>query len=568
MFEYMYSPPSMNLKLENATTSTDIVPTTRRTARSVTASTKSGAARGSMGPLVDSNIDRYLEVQRRGLSCAGPGSAPKRCAIIGAGVAGLTAASVLHKAGHEVFLLEQLDRVGGRVHTVRDDYQDWAEAGAMRISRSHKCVLNFVELFGLETQPFVSWSPKGWYYLFGKIISIQDYIRNPLPHHRWLVDELGWELNSEMLCENNPKTLAHMWEGLVQNILEESGYGDTFEEQQTAWEYLARKYDISLREYLSSVAGWKSGTLKLFGLIGTGINGYQSTFDLSFLENIREELSLRKCWRESTVEFVEIVGGNDQLPRALAGTLGNSKILLNSTVESIEECRDRSATNRYRINYRKEGSKVAENIDVDYVVCTVPFSSLKHIQKIPEWPEEITHAINDLHYAQGAKVLLQFSARWWNDPRGPLRFENGGALTTDLMLRNIYFPLQNTDSGRGVVLASYTWEDDAKWWVAKSEADQVQEALEQLHQFISQIPLGSGQKKIDIRDYFLGGFTWSGSYSFFKPGQLTKMQLRLLEPVEGIYFAGEHASFEHAWIEGAVQSGMRAAIQIHQATSL
>jgi monoamine oxidase len=34
-------------------------------------------------------------------------------------------------------------------------------------------------------------------------------------------------------------------------------------------------------------------------------------------------------------------------------------------------------------------------------------------------------------------------------------------------------------------------------------------------------------------------------------------------PEGRIYFAGEHASLYHAWIQGAIESGLRAASEIH-----
>jgi len=37
------------------------------------------------------------------------------------------------------------------------------------------------------------------------------------------------------------------------------------------------------------------------------------------------------------------------------------------------------------------------------------------------------------------------------------------------------------------------------------------------------------------------------------------------EPEGRIHFAGEHASLAHAWIQGATESGLRTAHEVHQA---
>ena len=92
---------------------------------------------------------------------AGPRSlqrtgAPKRVIIIGAGLAGLSAAYELTKAGHDVTVLEARTRPGGRVHTLRDAFAEglYAEAGATRVPNHHHFTIKYVELFGLTLDSF------------------------------------------------------------------------------------------------------------------------------------------------------------------------------------------------------------------------------------------------------------------------------------------------------------------------------------------------------------------------------------------------------------------------------
>ena len=74
---------------------------------------------------------------------------PQRVVIVGAGMAGLVAAHELLRAGHDPVLLEGQARVGGRVYTLREPFSDglYAEAGAMRIPRSHLLTLAYCEQF-------------------------------------------------------------------------------------------------------------------------------------------------------------------------------------------------------------------------------------------------------------------------------------------------------------------------------------------------------------------------------------------------------------------------------------
>ncbi len=82
--------------------------------------------------------------------------AAKRVIVVGAGLAGLSAAYELTQAGHDVTILEAQMRPGGRVLTLREPFSDglYAEAGAARIPDNHDLTLKYVRQFGLTLDPF------------------------------------------------------------------------------------------------------------------------------------------------------------------------------------------------------------------------------------------------------------------------------------------------------------------------------------------------------------------------------------------------------------------------------
>lgn len=51
----------------------------------------------------------------------------------------------------------------------------------------------------------------------------------------------------------------------------------------------------------------------------------------------------------------------------------------------------------------------------------------------------------------------------------------------------------------------------------------------------------------------------------FAPGQQSELQAAILASEGRILFAGEHCSLYHAWMQGALESGIRAARAIHAA---
>ena len=53
-----------------------------------------------------------------------------------------------------------------------------------------------------------------------------------------------------------------------------------------------------------------------------------------------------------------------------------------------------------------------------------------------------------------------------------------------------------------------------------------------------------------------------GAFALFDPGQQTRLHEAIVAPEGRIHFAGEHASLAHAWIQGAIESGLRAAQEI------
>lgn len=197
---------------------------------------------------------------------------------------------------------------------------------------------------------------------------------------------------------------------------------------------------------------------------------------------------------------------------------------------------------------------------------------MRAIEFVPALSTRKQRMIREMHYQHASKVMLQFSHRFWTDKAGPLKFKAGGALSTDLPIKNIYFPDHGVESGRGVVLASYTWEDDAIYWASKPPHVQVHEALGELKKVIAALPGPDGKpSNYDVSQWYEVGSNknWtldpltSGAYAFYNPGQMSRLYDDIVRPEANIHYAGEHASFDHAWIEGALQSGIRTAIEVH-----
>ena len=465
----------------------------------------------------------YLSLIRSGLPAT---TTPRRTVIIvGAGVAGLTAAYELQRAGHQPIVLEARQRVGGRVCTLREPFSDglYAETGAMRIPRSHHLTMAYIDRFGLSVSPFTMGNPNAYYCLHGRRHRICDANANP--------DVLGFEVAPH----ERGRTAAQLWQESLKPIvalLETHGHA--------AWTEIVARYDqYSTREFLE-ISKWSEGAIEMFGLLAD----QEALMNASFLELLRED-----CGNYYT-DMVEIDGGMDHLPRAFLPALHRS-IRYGAKMTAIDQSPDRVG-----IHYQTAAGPA--EITADYAIITVPFSVLRHVECLKPFSRPKQQAIRQLHYDASAKILFQCRRRFWEEDDGIF----GGGTITDRPIRVMFYPDHGRETGRGVILASYTWAEDAQRWGSLSHDDRIRQALDDVSEIHPQIreEFEVGVSKMWHDDEFA-----AGAFALFDPGQQTLLHAHIIKPEGRIHFAGEHASLAHAWIQGAIESGLRAAHEIHQA---
>jgi monoamine oxidase len=451
----------------------------------------------------------------------------KRVIIIGAGMAGLVAAYELARAGHDPLVLEAQNRVGGRVYTLRKFAPGlYAEAGAMRIPRVHDLTLGYIEHFGLQLRPFVMGNPKGLVYVGGRRMTAEQAGLTP--------DELGFSVADH----ERGHSASALWEEATKDLkaLLEA-------DPIAGWEQIVREYDgYTLREFLE-LKGFSEGAIEMYGVM----NFVEAGINNAVTEEFREDFG------KAYEDMQEIVGGTDGLPNAFYAEIAD-RIRFGAEVHAIDQ-----DTDQVTVHFKTESGRYS--VTGDHAIVTLPFSVLRQIEVLTPFSREKQRAIRQLNYSASTKVLFQVSERIWETDDGIY----GGATVTDLPIRRMNYPTPDPTNARGMLLASYTWDQDAARWGAMDEETRLEEALEdvsRIHPRIREV-YEVGASHAWYNDRFA-----NGAFALFEAGQQTQLQADIVKPEGRIHFAGEHCSLYHAWIQGALESGLRAARAIHEAPAL
>jgi monoamine oxidase len=451
----------------------------------------------------------------------------KKVLVAGAGLAGLSAAYELMRAGHQVTVIEARDRPGGRVFTLRDAFSDglYAEAGAESFGETHNFVHRYVKQFGLALMPAPSASRlTSLYYVKGQ------RVLNKRGGFKWPMQLPPEE--QKML----PYDLARKYiEPAVKEI------GDPLAPGWPSREIL-EKYDrVSMNQMLQrSGASPEAIALLQLGFSDSWDNGTEPDSALCLLRD--------EAIGQSPGNSQRIVGGNDQLPVELARALGD-RIHYRAALVRIEQDRKQVTVTV------AEGGGHRHKLSGDYLVCAIPFPVLRAIQVVPAFSAGKQRAIRELRYLSVARVFLQTKSRFWTASG------LSGYAATDLPIGTAWDCSDGEPGSRGI-MECYTSGAVARRMAALAEPQRVRTAVENLESVFPGMR-DSYEKAVcvswDADPLTRGAFAW------FKAGQMSDLLPHTASREGRVFFAGEHTSPWFGWMQGALQSGGRAAGEVDQA---
>lgn len=507
---------------------------------------------------------------------------PKRILVVGAGVAGMAAATLLRSAGHDVTVIEaNANRTGGRIKTFRGVFSDkslHAEAGAMRLPDFHPLVLALADKLGVGRHLFynadvapgaraVGAPPPVTYRAFtgetwtngepGTFTAPAATMRSYLQVNGLRVTRGGYAdapaaVNRSFGADVSTTMSAAVDQALAPVTVPSSlPIGD----QIAAWAKVIEQFDdYSAHRFLVEHAGWDLARVEAAGTL----ENMTSRLHYSLIPTLMDRAIINP-----TSRYWELAGGTasltDRLAQSLRGVIRFNRRMtgLVQTAGGVRIETTAESGTEESCDGRPQGP--LETFEGDFAIVTAPFSAVRFCEFQPALSYPKRRAVTELHYDSATKVLLEFRNRFWE--QGANGFTGGGCVT-DSPNRFTYFPSLVEGSRGGVVLASYTWSDEAMRWDSLTEGERYDFALRNLARLFGRRVYeeftGSGATQSWTRARYA-----LGEAAVFTPGQLHEHH-PATRTVEGrVHFAGEHTSLKPAWIEGALESAVRASIEVH-----
>jgi monoamine oxidase len=466
--------------------------------------------------------------------------------ILGAGVAGMSAAYELGKAGYDCTILEARERTGGRNFTARKgtkiemndgssqtcafDEGQYFNTGPARLPSHHQAVLGYCRELGVELEVEVNSSRSA--YLWNNKVPGQKPIqmRQAINDTRGHVSELlakavnAGALDGDLTPQDRERMVAFL-----------KDYGDLSPDLF---------YKGSTRSGYTTPPGAGDE-------VGTARDPLSLT---ALLDSDMWKNALFEDIIDMQATMFQPVGGMDRIPAAFEKKLGPI------IVKGAEVTEIRRTPNGVNIVYRDVKSGKTKVAAGDYCLCTIP---LKVLADIPaDFSPEVKTAIGQVEYGNAIKVAWQ-SRRFWESEYqiyGGISFVKG---PTNL----VWYPSAKMHSDKGVLLGAYTAGPDGDEMMAMPLPKMIEltrttiDGLHPGHGKDLEHPLAVIWSKMP---YTLGiGARWQDG----QDGLYT-----LLGKADGpFYFAGEHLSHVGAWQEGAILSAHRAVAAIdaaHRATRL
>ncbi|GMU40758.1 MAG: hypothetical protein AMXMBFR23_16240 [Chloroflexota bacterium] len=465
--------------------------------------------------------------------------------IVGAGIAGLSAALTLADRGIAARVYEASDRIGGRMYSNTTSWADGqvSEWGGELIDTGHKTVRQLAQRFRLKLVDLPKSEPKGTtdtYYFFGGYYPKAEADADFRAVYNATKADLKaasypttWDIGTDAGRALDAMTLYDWIETRVPG-----GHASRM------GQLLDVAYNIE------------------FGAETTD----QSALNLVYLLGYGTSAAAASLFGVSDERY-HIVGGNQQLPEAIAASLPQP-VRLGWRLTAIAQTAD-----EVQLTFRTgpNGNGPTRVVRAQRAILTLPFAVLRTIDRSGAgFDARKEQAIVELGAGRNGKLQLQFTSRVWNQS-GPWGKSNG-ATYSDTGYQASWDVTRGQDGASGI-LVDYTGGD-----VTGAIPTDTPYATDADARVVAAAQTFLGQ----VEPVFPGlGAQWNGratlsvqhhdpnlrlAYSYYRPGQYSAFGGYEAVPQGRIHFAGEHTTQDfQGYMEGGAITGVAAGTEVWRA---
>ena len=432
----------------------------------------------------------------------------RRVVVVGAGLSGLNAALILERWGFDVKVVEARERVGGRLWTL-DHLPGSPEGGGNVMGSNYGRTLKTAHDLKVALRSPPRTLPSD-YFIGEQRIPRDDWARagaNPLPD--------GWRdipPNRLMgkLNASNPLLQTRAWRDPELMATDQSALS-------------------GLR-----ALGFPNAAIQLIGANNSYGNNLEDTSMMSLYRVMGEFGRLSG----PALAVKEATKGNMRLPEAMARALGRP-VEMGEPVMAIQQ-----SSSETRVSLAS-----GKNLDADAVIVTLPLPALQQIDM--ELPAAQATLLDTVDYHKVVQLHCIVETPFWENTGW------GGSWWTDSLLGRIFTRPIPGDNRYNMTV----WINggDCDGLNAMDEAtctDTITRALWKLMPEAREVT-SVGQLVRWSNDPHAGGV-----WALWRPGQAATAHATLRSPAGRVFFAGEHTAESYRGMEGAMESGERAALEV------
>lgn len=436
--------------------------------------------------------------------------------IVGAGLSGLIAACILEEQGKSVAVVEAKDYIGGRCYTFTD-LPGQPEAGGSSVGSMYARFLDWCDRLNIKRTPAVGGGGEIMSYIYN--IKGQTILRK---------DWAGHALNP---FQGDDKKITP--DGFRFRMLDRYR---SFEDLESWSEPKITKDDTSLYD-LFRAKGHSDAEIAL----GLGSNpGYGHTpYDLSSVHMFHVSNFARSQMQPSGPSFWDIEGGNQSLPKAMAKSL-KGDVFLKTPITGVRA--DGAGAEVVAADGRTFKGKA--------VLMSLPFSALRFVSFDPGLTGPQAEAVNTVPYGTCWHAYISVKGKFWESDSMPIGIWSDSTVgrLSPIRVGDDIVGLYVFITGKQAMRLNRMPMDVAK-----------QAYMDDLARIR---PSTKGNVKMErawswVNDAYAGGM-----YAYWRPGMIAKFKDAQAKPYNNIYFCGEHTSDSTRGLEGALESGERAAFEM------